>query len=204
MALFVTATGTGVGKTWVACGLLRRHGGLGLKPVVTGYVPEEAAISDSGRLLAAMGRAVTPEAVAAISPWRYPAPLSPEMAAAAAGCVLPFDALLSFCRQPGVTLIEGVGGVAVPLDARHTVLDWMAALGHPVLLVAGSYLGTISHTLTALTALRGAGLAVRAVVLNESAEPAPPLAETAASLRRHGAVPVSVLRRGAAFEAAIS
>ena len=68
-------------------------------------------------------------------------------------------------------LIEGVGGIMVPLDERHTVLDWMSALRLPVLLVAGSYLGTISHTLTALHVLAQRNLDIAAVVVSESAVP---------------------------------
>ena len=54
--------------------------------------------------------------------------------------------------------IEGVGGIMVPLDRKHTVLDWAKALGLPLIVVAGSYLGTISHTLTALRVIADAGL----------------------------------------------
>ena len=59
-----------------------------------------------------------------------------------------------------VLLIEGIGGIMVPLDDEHTVLDWMLVLQLPVILVAGSYLGTLSHTLTALDVLRRRGLTV--------------------------------------------
>ena len=98
MPLFVTATGTGIGKTHVACGLLRAQGGAGLKPVLSGFDPASAADSDAGRLLAAMGRPITPETIAAISPWRFAAPLSPDMAAAREGRAVPFEALIAACR----------------------------------------------------------------------------------------------------------
>ena len=90
-----------------------------------------------------------------MSPWRFAAPLAPDMAAAREGRALDFDRPDRVCRhaidaRTDVLLIEGIGGIMVPLDERHTVLDWMVALRLPVLLVAGSYLGTISHTLTAV------------------------------------------------------
>ena len=72
---------------------------------------------------------------------------------------------------PGVIFIEGVGGIMVPLDQTHTVLDWMSALRVPVLVVAGSYLGTISHTLTALHVLAQRNLDIAGVVVSESAVP---------------------------------
>ena len=108
-----------------------------------------------------------------IAPWRFEAPVSPDMAAYRERREVPFNRLVAFCREriaarKDVLLIEGVGGVMVPLDDTHTVLDWMVALRIPVLLVAGSYLGTISHTLTAFDVLRRKEVEVRAIVINES------------------------------------
>ena len=80
--------------------------------------------------------------------------------------------------------IEGVGGVMVPLDETHTVLDWMAALGLPVILVTGSYLGTISHTLSAMHCLNNKRLDVKAVVINDSGDGAVPMDETRAVMTR--------------------
>ena len=68
----------------------------------------------------------------------------------------------------GVLLIEGIGGIMVPLDDRHTVLDWMTLLRIPIVLVAGTYVGTISHTLTALEVLVRRNLDIAAVVVSES------------------------------------
>ena len=81
-------------------------------------------------------------------------------------------------------LVEGVGGAMVPLDAKHTVRDWIAALGLPALLTTGSYLGTISHTLTAAEALLSRGVDIAAIVVSESEiSPVPP-EETAAAIGR--------------------
>jgi|GEM_PF-42246 len=203
--LFVTATGTDIGKTHVTALMLRQLrlrglNPLGLKPVLSGYDAVALAESDPARLLAAMGEAVTPEAVATISPWRFAAPLSPDMAARQEGRVLPYGEMVAFCeetaaRHEGPVLVEGVGGVMVPLDDTHTVLDWMADLGFPAVLVAGTYLGTLSHTLTALQALAARGVRVRAVVLSESAGAGVPTAETVATLRRFTGVPIRVVPR---------
>lgn len=205
--LFVTASGTDVGKTFVAEQLLRelRAAGrstLALKPVASGYDETRAADSDAGRLLAAQGLAVTAAAVAAISPWRFAAPLSPDIAASREGRSIPFAELVDFCRAPSaadVTLIEGIGGVMVPLDSAHTVLDWVAALRAPALLVAGSYLGTLSHTLTAAEALRARGCGPAAVIVSESAVQPVPLADTIGALERFvRGVPLFALPRGGA------
>jgi dethiobiotin synthetase len=84
---FVTATGTDIGKTYITAGILRAARAAGrpvsaIKPVLSGYSPEFAAGSDPAVLLAAMGKRVTQHNIAAISPWRFTAPLSPDMAAA--------------------------------------------------------------------------------------------------------------------------
>ena len=101
-------------------------------------------------------------------------------------------------RSGDVTLIEGIGGVMAPLDAEHTVLDWIVALEAPTLLVVGSYLGTLSHSLTAAATLRARGVTIAGVVVSESAEQPVPAAETAATLARFTApVPVRVLPRAA-------
>ena len=178
-AFFITATGTDVGKTFVARGLIRALRARGravaaLKPIVSGFEPAEAAGSDSGLLLKALGRQPTLEAIAEISPWRFQAPLSPDMAAAREKRTLDYPNLLEFCRVAIATnhdclLIEGIGGLMSPTDRDHTMLDWMKALKLPVILVGGSYLGTISHTLTALDTLARHELAVTALVISESA-----------------------------------
>jgi dethiobiotin synthetase len=80
--------------------------------------------------------------------------------------------------------LEGIGGIMVPFDPSHTVLDLITALRLPLLLVAGSYVGTISHTLTALQVLARRNVEVAAVVVSESASSAAPLDETVATLAR--------------------
>jgi len=177
-AFFVTSTGTDVGKTYVATGIIRASRKAGrqasaIKPIMSGYEPYLAESSDAGRLLAAMEKKVTAESVAAISPWRYAAPVSPDMAAAMEGRVISLPQVIMFCEaamksSPGLMLVEGVGGVMVPLDRWHTVRDWIAGLHIPAILVAGSYLGAISHILTAAEALNTHAIKIAAVVISES------------------------------------
>ena len=191
---FVTATGTELGKTFTSAALLHgaRQAGLAvaaLKPVASGIDDDNLADSDPAVLLAAQEIPCDWAAVERICPWHFRAPLSPDMAAAREGRGVPFDDLLRFCRATldgpaGFALVEGVGGVMAPIDARHTVLDWVAALEIPALLVAGTYLGTISHTLTALAVLAGRGVPVAALILSQSPDSPVPPAETAAAIAR--------------------
>ena len=190
-AVFITATGTDIGKTFLTAGLIRHLRARGrsvdaLKPVVSGFDP--AAPSDPGILLAALGRSPDMAEFDRISPWRFAAPLSPDMAAERENRTIDFDELVTFCRNAAACqndlLIEGVGGIMVPLDKRHTTLDWMAALHLPLLLVAGSYLGAISHTLSAVDVIKQRNLSLRAIIINESAGSTVSLQDTARTISR--------------------
>jgi dethiobiotin synthetase len=92
-------------------------------------------------------------------------------------------------------LIEGVGGIMVPLDDERTVLDLMMALQLPLILVAGSYLGTISHTLTALDALFRRNLKVLATIVSETPNSPVPLADTVAAISRFSAPVIGLPRQ---------
>jgi dethiobiotin synthetase len=193
-AIFVTATGTDVGKTFVTSGLIRHFREAGravdaIKPVVSGFDPAAPEASDPGALLAALGQPLTLEHLQRIAPWRFAAPLSPDMAAAREGRAIDFAAVTEFCRaamaaRRGHLLIEGIGGIMVPLDATHTVLDLISALRLPLLLVTGSYVGTLSHTLTALQVLARRNLDIAAIVVSESQGSAASLDETVATIAR--------------------
>lgn len=193
-AYFVTSTGTDIGKTFVTAALIRylresNQPVAALKPVVSGYDSSVADTSDPAVLLTALGRPVTAHEVDRIAPWRFRAPLSPDLAAAREGRRIDFDELVKFTRAAidaatGPLFIEGVGGIMVPLDGRRTVLDWMSELNIPLLLVVGGYLGTISHTLTALDVLAQRKLAVAAIVVCENRRDTVELDDTVASISR--------------------
>jgi dethiobiotin synthetase len=201
-AVFITATGTDIGKTFITCGMIAELRARGrsvdaLKPVITGFDPRAPQASDTGHLLLALGVPLTPERIAAASPYRLREPLSPDMAACREGTAIDFATLVAHGRNAvaahrDALIIEGIGGIMVPLDDRHTVLDWMIALDLPLILAAGSYVGTLSHTLTALDVLDRAGLKVAAVVVNETPGSAASLEETASAIRRF-AVGIKVL-----------
>lgn len=205
--VFVAATGTDIGKTYITSLLVRGLMTRGvpveaLKPVISGFDPEDWAESDSGHLLRAMDVPATEEALNRISPWRFRAALSPDMAAVREGRAVPFDDLVAYTKgaekSDAVTLVEGVGGVMVPLDDVHTTLDWQQALNATCLLVAGTYLGTISHTLTAAAVLKSKGMMPRALILNASVESPVPAGETAAAIKKSlSDVPIFCVARGA-------
>ncbi|HXA37849.1 MAG TPA: dethiobiotin synthase [Phenylobacterium sp.] len=201
--LFVLGAHTEIGKTHVACGLLRaaREAGLtvdALKPVVSGFAAGDWSDSDPGRLLAAMGRPLVEEELERLAPWRLVAPLAPPMAAQAEGRPLPFADVAAFCQgrieasRADLMIVEGVGGLMSPLADGATCLDLLEGLGSPSVLVGGAYLGAVSHTLTALEVLRGRGRAPAGIIVSEDADPqAPDFMGTVALVSQHaGQTPV--------------
>ncbi len=191
--LFITGTGSDVGKTLVTAGLqwqLRKAGrrARALKPVVSGYADGDET-TDTAVLIRSGGGVVTPAAVEAMSPWRFSAPLAPNMAAAREGRTLALSDVVRFCgdaESPELDdlLVEGVGGVMSPITDDETVLEWIRSMDWPTLLVCGTYLGAISHCLTSLTALRAANIQVRAIIASESPNSTVDFASTIKSLTR--------------------
>ena len=194
--VFVTATGTDVGKTVITCALTHQlvqagHAVRTIKPVISGYTQDTAASIDTAEIIQALGHDMTPETIAQVSPWRFTHPLSPDMAATREGRAIDYQDLLTFCRPNGsgesdvdYLVIEGVGGAFVPLDDTHLVVDWILDMNMPAIVVAGSYLGTLSHTVATFEAMQGRGVSVSAIVISESEVSPVPLAETADAMRR--------------------
>lgn len=167
--VFVTGTGTEVGKTVVAAVIAHTLAASGsavavFKPAVTGL--EEPGEPDHELLRRASGSVQSDEEIA---PYRYGPPASPHLAAARAGEVIDPDRLVGAAEEAAsgaeMLVCEGVGGFLVPLAGGYTVRDLAVALGLPVVVAAAPGLGTINHTLLTLEAARGAGLEVAMVVL---------------------------------------
>lgn len=206
-AYFVTATGTDIGKTFVTCSVIAALRAKGravdaFKPVLSGFTGFEG--SDAALLLAALGRPASE--LDRISPWRFRAPLAPPSAARAEGARLEPAALAGACRErmagESLLLIEGAGGVMSPIAEGATNLDLIADLRLPVLLVTGSYLGAVSHTLTAVAALRGRGVQIAAVVVSESEDDPPPLGEILGALASFAPdIPVTTAPRRHSWDA---
>ncbi len=176
--LFITATDTGVGKTEVACALLRGHRARGLdvvalKPAQSGHEPGEQ--SDAERLGAAAGGS---EPLELVCPYSFAAPLAPAVAARLEGRQVSFERIVA-CAQElagrhAALLVEGAGGLLTPLTERHTYADLAVALGLPALVVARAGLGTVNQTALTCEALRARGVAVRGIVLNRLSEQGDP------------------------------
>jgi dethiobiotin synthetase len=142
-SFFVTGSGTDVGKTYVTAAIIQglRARGIrvdAIKPVLSGFDAQRPGDSDTAVLAQALGRDLSPELIQLMTPWRYSAALSPDMAAAREGKAIPVSEVVAYAQGAAlastadVFFAEGAGGVLVPLDARRTIRDLIAALRWPL------------------------------------------------------------------------
>jgi dethiobiotin synthetase len=171
---FITGTDTGVGKTYVAEGIAveckKRKINVGvMKPAETGcrVIAGRLVPRDALRLLNAAG---TRDALALVNPFRFRKPLAPSIAAELEDSMVSISAIMKAYRtlenRHDLMIVEGAGGILVPLIAKHTHLDLAERMGLPVVIVARPGLGTINHTLLTISALRGRGMSIAGVVIN--------------------------------------
>jgi len=205
--LFVTGTDTGVGKTFVACVLAQALRARGvrvavMKPIETGVAGEP---EDALRLRAA---AEDPAPLDDVCPYRLRAPLAPAVAARLEGVAIDVDRLTTLIGQRAaaadVLLVEGAGGLLVPIRGTTTWVDLAARVSLPVLIVGANRLGTINHCALTARVAAAAGLTVRGFVLTEPTatrdESATTNAEMIAALT--GLRCLAVLRHGEAADSA--
>jgi dethiobiotin synthetase len=183
--LFVTATDTDVGKTVIAGAIanyfLRQGARVAVsKPVATGCVRRrEGLVSEDAEFLASCADAHFP--LDMICPQRYKEPLAPAVAADRAKQPLDWSAidrsLQLMSRESDVIIVEGVGGIMVPLDKEHTTLELARWLGLAAVIVARPNLGTLNHTLLTIETLRRANVPIAGVVINRYPAETPGTAE---------------------------
>lgn len=173
--IFVTGTDTGVGKTAVSCGLaaylsLRKGCNVGvMKPFESGNAASGREMTgDAWALKAASGSA---DDIRDINPYNFKAPLAPEAAAMRENADIEVGRVTSayreLCGRHDVVIVEGAGGILVPIKEGYFYSDLMADLAAPVVIVSRLTLGTINHTLLSCRYLKAVGVAVSGVILND-------------------------------------
>jgi dethiobiotin synthetase len=191
IALFVTGTDTGVGKTAVSTALLVAFARRGLR--VAALKPCETGDGDDAQRLAwACGRPLDPSLV---SPFRFPMPASPEAAAAAAGEHIEFarirECFDTLRADSDLLLVEGAGGLLVPAGNGQLIADWIRALATPLLIVARPSLGTVNHTLLTIDAAGRRDLPILGVLFSKTSDhEGPDEPSNPASIARHGHVSI--------------
>jgi dethiobiotin synthetase len=188
--IFITGTDTGVGKTYVAeriaTGLRNRGIDVGvMKPAETGcrFSNGKLIPSDALRLMKA---AKSKDALYLVNPYRFRKPLAPSVAAHLEGKKIDFSKITSAFRtlsqKHDFMIVEGAGGIMVPLSNGYTYRDLAYALGLPVVIVARPGLGTINHTLLTISALRAKRIAIAGVIINYAVDRKAGLAEKTSPL----------------------
>jgi dethiobiotin synthetase len=172
--LFVTGTDTGVGKTLVACALLRAFAArglraLGMKPVASGARPApQGLVNEDVEQLAAAGNVHA--APSEINPYCFEPPIAPHIAAQRAGVTIELarieSAFRALAARADVVVVEGVGGFLVPLAPHRDTAQLAQRLALPVVLVVGMRLGCLNHALLTLEAIAARGLALAGWVAN--------------------------------------
>ncbi|MBN8548024.1 MAG: dethiobiotin synthase [Deltaproteobacteria bacterium] len=155
---FVTGIGTDVGKTVISAILVQALGADYWKPIQAGSL----GFTDSNIVRSLISNA---ESVIHPEAYRLNAPMSPHAAARLDGIHIELDTL----RLPAVTrplIVEGAGGLMVPLDTGFLVRDLISSLGLPVILVSRNYLGSINHTLLSVEALKAKGIEIAGIIFN--------------------------------------
>lgn len=179
--VFITGTDTSVGKTIVTAAVAAALTGRGvnagvMKPIVTGMDPGETGLSDPDWLACAAGVTDPPDLIA---PYRFSASASPLVAAARAGRAIDpariIEAFQALSARHDCVVVEGIGGVLVPITPDLFVADLAKQMGLPVLVVARARLGSINHTLLTVECLRHRGATVGGLIFNH---PSPPAAGT--------------------------
>ena len=195
---FITGTDTGVGKTLVACALLRAfaragYRAVGMKPVAAGAVRHAASFNNEDvEQLRAAGNVTADSAL--INPYCFEPAIAPHIAAAQAGITIDLERIVrayaSLSAGADRVVVEGAGGFCVPLNRHETTADVAGLVGLPVVLVVGVRLGCLNHALLTAQAIRARGLKLAGWVANHI-DPAMPVArENVAALVERLAAPL--------------
>ena len=175
--VFIVGTDTGVGKTIVTATLataLQARGvnTVAMKPITTGVAESGTGLSDPEWLVSATGVTDPPGLIA---PYRFPTPAAPLVAAARTGQLIDptriLDAFQALATRHDCVIVEGIGGVMVPLTPDSLVVDLVKRMGLPALIVARASLGSINHTLLTLECLRNRGVPILGLIFNNPARP---------------------------------
>jgi dethiobiotin synthetase len=189
-SIFITGTDTGVGKTYVACRLIREYVAqgykvVGMKPVAAGcewidgqWVNEDVA------LLTAASNVSAPKEF--INPYCFTPPIAPHIAAEQVGVTVDMQVIKhaydALAKLADIVVVEGAGGLLVPLNADETIADLIQLLNLPVVLVVGLKLGCINHTALTLGAMEARAIELKALVMNDIGNPMPAIQENIATI----------------------
>ena len=175
--IFITSTGTNIGKTYCTVEILKEmlHRKVlfnAYKPILSGFNTFNIKDSDSYKILKTHNKEPKIEDIREISPWLFEKAIAPSIAAKKENKSLKYNDVLEWCLKKSdnniINIFEGAGGLLVPIEKIKTLLDLMQDLNSKVVLVVGNYLGSVSHTLSAIQNLQHANLQIINIIINEN------------------------------------
>jgi dethiobiotin synthetase len=176
--IFITGTDTGVGKTFVSVGLLKvlkemGHNVCPMKPMETGCKINKGALIPEDTLKLVKAAQIN-EPLDLINPYRFRQPLAPAVAAELEGTIISKKRIISayskLSNMFDLTIVEGAGGIMVPVYRKYFIIDLIKDLNLPILVVARPGLGTLNHTLLTLEVAKSRGINVLGVIINYSSK----------------------------------
>ena len=175
--IFISSTGTGLGKTYCTVEIVkelidRKVKANVYKPILSGFDSNNLEECDSYKILSAKNIIPKLEDIKKITPWLFEKPIAPSIAAKKENKSLKYNDVLEWCLKKSdnniINIFEGAGGLLVPIEKIKTLLDLMKDLNSKVVLVVGNYLGSVSHTLSAIQNLQHANLQIINIIINEN------------------------------------
>lgn len=173
-AFFITGTDTEIGKTYVACQVIRDYIAqgyrvVGMKPVAAGCdLVDGHWVNEDVRLLTEASNVDAP--LNLVNPYCFRAPIAPHIAAEQAGIEIQMEVIQAafneLAKLADVVVVEGAGGLLVPLNTKHTIADLIALINIPIIFVVGMRLGCINHALLSLEVMQSRHLPISAWVAN--------------------------------------
>ncbi len=175
--IFITSTGTNLGKTYCFVEILKELARRkivinGYKPILSGFNFENIADSDSYKILETIKIEPKIEDIKEISPWLFKNPIAPSIAAIKENKSLKYKEVLKWCLKKSnnseINIFEGAGGIHVPIEGTKTILNLIQELKCKVVLIVGNYLGSVSHTISAIKNIQHENLEIINVIINQN------------------------------------
>ena len=175
--IFITSTGTNIGKTYCTVEILKEmlHRKVlfnAYKPILSGFNIYNIKDSDSYKILKTNKKEPKIEDIREISPWLFEKAIAPSIAAKKENKSLKYNDVLEWCLKKSdnkiINIFEGAGGLLVPIEKTKTTLDLMKDLNSKVVLVVGNYLGSVSHTISAIQNLQHVNLQIINIIINKN------------------------------------
>ncbi len=179
MSIFITSTGTNIGKTYINCLLIdfikniKKKNISAFKPIISGFNFDETP-NDLSEICEALGLEYNKNNIKKISRYFFKEPLSPDMAARISGEKnAEISEIIKFIsenqnKNSDYIIIEGAGGAFVPINENENTSDLIAKISDKIILVCGSYLGSLSHTISCISAMKAKNIAPDLIIISQN------------------------------------